>query len=59
MRIVYDDLGEFAEVVVRCNDTVRKNKCQYCPFYDRCDVADKDSRTIMFADIERSNDNGN
>lgn len=54
MRIIYDDLSEFAEVVVRCADTVRKGKCNYCPLYDRCDVADKDNRHIMCGEIERS-----
>lgn len=51
MRITYDDFSEFAEVVIRCNNTAEKGKCQYCPFFDRCDVADKDSRHIMFGDI--------
>lgn len=54
MRIIYDDLNEFAEVVVRCTDTVRQNKCSYCPFFDRCDIADKDNRHIVCAEIERS-----
>ena len=54
MRIIYDDLNEFAEVIVRCTDTVRKGKCSYCPFFDRCDVADKDNRHIVCAEIERS-----
>lgn len=57
MRIVYDDLNEFAEVVVRCTDTVRKGKCQYCPFFDRCNIVDKDNRHIVCAEIERSNEN--
>ena len=53
MRIIYDDLSEFAEVVVRCTNTVIKGKCNYCPFYDRCNVADKDDRYIMCGEIER------
>ncbi len=51
MRIIYDDLTEFAEVVIRCNNTAEKGECSYCPFFDRCDVADKDNRHIMFGDI--------
>ena len=51
MRVIYDDLNEFAEVVVRCNDTARKGKCSYCPFYDRCDVSDKENRHIMVGEI--------
>ena len=38
MKIIYDDLDEFVEVVVRCDTTIKKGKCKYCPFYDRCDV---------------------
>lgn len=52
MRIMYDDLAEFAEVVTRCNDTVKKNKCGYCPFFDRCDVSEKENRHIMCGEIE-------
>lgn len=52
MKIVYEDLNEFAEVVVRCTDTVKKNMCHYCPFFDRCDVADKENRHIMCGEIE-------
>lgn len=51
MRIIYDDLNEFAEIAIRCNDTAKKGKCSYCPFFDRCDVADKDNRHIMFGEI--------
>ena len=51
MRITYDDLNEFAEVVIRCNNTAEKGKCSWCPFFDRCDVASKDERVIMFGDI--------
>lgn len=54
MRIIYDNLNEFAEIVIRCTDTVRKNKCQYCPLFDRCDVLDNENRRIMFGEIERS-----
>lgn len=54
MRIIYDDLNEFAEVVIRCTDTARKNMCDYCPFYDRCYISEKDSRHIMYAEIQRS-----
>ena len=53
MRIIYDDMAEFAEVVTRCNETVKKGMCHYCPFYDRCDVADKESRHIMCGEIRK------
>ena len=57
-KAVIQRLGEFedrAEDVksVRA-DTVRKGKCHYCPFFDRCDVSDKDNRHIVCAEIERS-----
>ena len=51
MRILYDDMYEFSQVVIRCEDTVRKGKCQYCPFYDRCDVSDPEGRHIQCGDI--------
>ena len=51
MKIVYDDMYEFSEVVIRCNDTVRKNKCQYCPFYDRCQIDLPDNRHIQCGEI--------
>lgn len=53
MKIIYDDLNEFAEVVIRCNNTVEKGKCGYCPFYDRCDIASMENRHIMCAEIEQ------
>ena len=37
MKVIYDDLLEFAEAIIRCNDTVRIGKCSHCPFYDSCD----------------------
>ena len=36
MKVIYDDLLEFAEAIIRCNDTVRIGKCSHCPFYDSC-----------------------
>lgn len=54
MKIVYDDLSEFAEILLRCNRTLLKNRCEFCPFYDRCQIDDKDNRHIMCGDIERN-----
>ena len=51
MRILYDDLYEFSQVVIRCENTVNKGKCQYCPFFDRCEICDPESRHIQFGDI--------
>ena len=36
MKVIYDDLLEFAEAIIRCNDSVRIGKCSHCPFYDSC-----------------------
>lgn len=58
MRILYDDMYEFSQVVIRCNDTVRKGKCHYCPFYDRCDVAEEENRHIQCGDIVKMDGKG-
>ena len=61
MKIVYDDIAELAEVVIRCEKTVEKGKCMWCPFYDRCQVDSLESRHILCAVIEprKENDYGN
>ena len=51
MRITYDDLNEFFEIRVRCENTRKKLMCKYCPFYDRCDVCDSENLHTMCADI--------
>ena len=53
MKIIYDDMYEFSEVVIRCNDTVRKGKCSYCPFYDRCAIDAPENRHIQCGEIEQ------
>ena len=53
MRITYDDMYEFSQVVIRCNDTVRKGKCMWCPFYARCMVAEEENRHIMCGKIAK------
>ena len=58
MFIKYDDLYEFSQVVIRCEDTLRKGKCNYCPFYDRCDVGDPESRHIQFGEIVNKDGKG-
>ena len=52
MRITYDDLAEFAEVRIRCENTRKKSMCKYCPFYDRCDICDNDLLHVMCGDIQ-------
>lgn len=51
MKIIYDDLYEFSQVVVRCTDTVRENLCEHCPFYDRCQIDDAENRHVLCGDI--------
>lgn len=51
MRIIYDDLYEFSQAVVRCNDTAKKSKCSYCPFYDRCQIDSPEYRHIQCGEI--------
>ena len=53
MRITYDDLFEFSEIVIRCNDTARKGKCSYCPFFDRCQINQPDCRHVQCGEIDR------
>ena len=51
MKIVYDDLTEFAEVRLRCEQTRNKSMCKYCPFYDRCQIDDSENLHTMCCDI--------
>lgn len=53
MRIVYDDLAEFAEVRLRCENTRKKSMCKYCPFYDRCEVDNESELHVMCGEIEK------
>ena len=54
MRIVYDDLYEFSQAVIRCTDTVRKGKCQYCPFYDCCQIDVPENRHVQVGEVEKT-----
>lgn len=51
MFIRYDDLYEFTQVVLRCEETVKKGMCHYCPFFDRCDIADAENRHVQCGEI--------
>lgn len=51
MKIIYDDLTEFAEARLRCEYTRRKSMCHYCPFYDRCAVDEDENLHTMCCDI--------
>ena len=51
MRIIYDDLVEFAEVRLRCENTRNKLMCKYCPFFNRCTVDDDENLHVMVGEI--------
>jgi hypothetical protein len=53
MRIVYDNMAEFAEVRIRCENTRKKSMCKYCPFYDRCVVDENENLHVMCCEIEK------
>lgn len=53
MRIVYDDLAEFAEIRLRCENTRSKLMCKYCPFYNRCETDDDENLHVMCGEIEK------
>lgn len=52
MKIIYDDLPEFAEVRLRCENTRKKARCEYCPFFDRCEINDDKYLRIMICEID-------
>ena len=52
MLIIYDDLAEFAEVRLRCENTRKKSMCHYCPFFDRCDALDDENLHVMCCEIK-------
>ena len=54
MKIVYDDIAELADVVIRCEKTAEKGKCMWCPFYDRCKIDEFENRHILCAEIEHT-----
>ena len=52
MRITYDDLVEAAEVAIRCDMTVGKGNCVWCPLCDRCPADSLETRSVLCGDIE-------
>lgn len=58
MKIIYDDLPEFVEVRLRCEKTRQELRCEYCPFYDRCECGDERLLHTMCCEIERSHNGG-
>ena len=58
MKIIYDDMFEFSEIVIRCNDNVKKGRCSYCPFYDRCKIDEPEYRHIQCGEIQTTENAG-
>lgn len=54
MKIIYDDLPEFVEVRLRCEKTRKEARCEFCPFYDRCECGDEMRLHTMCCEIETS-----
>ena len=53
MKIVYDDLPEFTEIRLRCENTRKISMCEYCPFFDRCQIDDKENLHIMCCEFAK------
>lgn len=53
MRIIYDDLIEAGRTMIRCENTVKKNMCRYCPFFDNCIMDDIETRQVYCGEIDR------
>lgn len=58
MKIIYDDLFEFSEIAIRCNDTARKGKCSYCPFFDRCKIDEPENRHVQCGELGHPTEKG-
>ena len=56
MHITYDDLAEFAEVRLRCENTRKKSMCKYCPFYDRCEIDNNENLHVMCGEIVKGSE---
>ena len=52
MRIIYDNMFEFSQAVIRCTNTVIKGKCSCCPFYDNCQIDLPEDRHIQCGEID-------
>lgn len=52
MRIIYDDLIEFSEILIQCNETVKKGMCHHCSFYNRCEICNCEDRSILRGKIK-------
>lgn len=43
MYIVYDDMNEYADAAIKCNELFEGGSCGVCPFVDSCEaVVDQD-----------------
>lgn len=53
MKIIYEDKKEFAEVVIRCNETANLRKCEFCQFFSKCESTELQERSVMNGEIEK------
>lgn len=54
MKIVYENIVEFAEAVIKCEDTVKTGDCCYCPLFYLCkgrQGEDISERAVMQCEI--------
>lgn len=54
MKIVYENIVEFAEAVIKCEDTVKTGDCCYCPMFYLCkgrQGEDISERAVMQCEI--------
>lgn len=54
MKIVYETIVEFAEAVIKCEDTVKTGDCCYCPLFYLCkgrQGEDISERAVMQCEI--------
>ena len=54
MKIVYENIVEFAEAVIQCENTIRYGNCCYCPMFYLCkgrQGEDISERAVMQCEI--------
>lgn len=54
MKIVYENIVEFAEAVIKCEDTVKTGDCCFCPMFYLCkgrQGEDISERAVMQCEI--------
>lgn len=50
MKIIYENLAEFAEAIIKCEDTFTSGNCNMCPLSSTCfkkELVDISDRAVM------------